>query len=317
MSNRGPCWIAIGMALTVAACDRSATKPTDKNPSKPAPAAGAGAAMNHGDHPMPPAPAADAAPPTMKVTPTAPIVPGQPAPLTLELLAADGTRIREVEMVHEKLLHFIVVASDLSYFSHEHPERQPDGTFTHPLAPLPHPGAYVVYGDFTPTGGKQVVARTALTVAGAAPPAIALAPVGLPAHATFGDFDVTLAADRAPAAGAATMLSFAISSHGTPVTDLRNYLGARGHCVVISADTTKFVHSHPLAAATGAEVQFHTVFPAPGTYKLWAEFRPAGKTLIASFVVEVGAGATGTGTGHDMPMPMDMPMPKDDGDHGH
>ncbi len=317
MSTPSQLSIAVGFALAVAACGRSTTKPADQANSVPPPALVTSDHSAHGDHATEPPPSPATAPYRMNVTPTVPYEPGKPTPLTLELLAPGGARVRELEVVHEKLLHFIVVSTDLSYFSHEHPAQQPDGTFTHALGMLPHPGSYKVYGDFTPRGGARVVTEASLTVAGRSPPATPLVPVGLPAHATFGDFDVVFAANPAPVAGGATMLSFTVSTKGTPVTDLRDYLGARGHCVIISEDTTKFLHSHPLEGVSGAEVQFHTVFPGPGRYKVWAEFRPAGQPLIASFVIDVPPGSPGATGGHDMSMPMAMPMPTDQDRHTH
>ena len=86
------------------------------------------------------------------------------------------------------------------------------------------------------------------------------------------------------------MLEFVLQRGSEPVKDLRPYLGAMGHCVIISEDTTEFLHSHPQEGpgAKANVVSFHTVFPKPGKYKVWGQFDVAGKMLIADFVVAVG-----------------------------
>lgn len=78
--------------------------------------------------------------------------------------------------------------------------------------------------------------------------------------------------------------------------ELRPYLGALGHCAIISADTTEFLHSHPQEEEEQGEkadvVTFHTVSPNPGKYKVWGQFDVAGDMLIADFVLDVAEAGT-------------------------
>jgi hypothetical protein len=106
-------------------------------------------------------------------------------------------------------------------------------------------------------------------------------------------------------AGLETTLMFRLSdAQGKPLTDLAPYIGAMGHCVVISEDTATYLHSHPQQLMTpapdergGPVVAFHTVFPKPGVYRVWGQFRRPGKggpggsddLVIADFTVEVKA----------------------------
>ncbi len=84
------------------------------------------------------------------------------------------------------------------------------------------------------------------------------------------------------------------------VTNLLPYLGAAGHCVIVSEDTGVYVHCHPqemLAPVNGEkfgpEVAFHAVFPKPGRYRVWGQFKMPGKAgapdrmVIADFTVNV------------------------------
>lgn len=226
---------------------------------------------------------------SLTITPAATPVAGQPIQLTLELKDPDGKRVTDLQVVHEKLLHLIVVSSDLSFFTHEHPTHRADGTLELALT-LPHPGNYTVYADFAPNGGTGVVASTTLSIAGAAPAPVAPAPVALPGSVSEGDFTVDLRTDAPLSASGATMLDFTIRDGSGPITDLRPYLGAKGHCVIVSADRKRYLHSHPMDGGDATTVRFHTVFPDAGTYKIWVEFRPRGEPLRVSFTVNVPAG---------------------------
>jgi len=92
-----------------------------------------------------------------------------------------------------------------------------------------------------------------------------------------------------------TQLAFRLERDGKPLTDLSPYIGAMGHCVIISEDTQTYLHSHPeqLAAAPspdehgGPEVSFHTMFPKPGRYKVWGQFKRGDEIIVADFVVNV------------------------------
>ena len=75
---------------------------------------------------------------------------------------------------------------------------------------------------------------------------------------------------------------------------LEPYMGAMGHCAIISQDTGTFLHCHPeqLYPPTpdtrgGPVMAFHAVFPKPGRYKVWGQFQRQGRVIIADFVVDV------------------------------
>lgn len=210
--------------------------------------------------------------------------------MVFDLRTPAGERVPELAVAHEKLLHFLFVSRDLAFFAHEHPELQPDGTLMLELG-LPPAGEYLAFADFTPKGGAQQIVREPVTVAGEAATAKPLVVDDRSKPKVFGDIDVALGPEKITAGGSGVMLEFALRSGDGPVKDLRPYLGAMGHCVIISEDTTEFLHSHPQEEgdATAHVVRFHTVFPKAGKYKVWGQFDVGGKMLIADFVVEVDA----------------------------
>ena len=205
--------------------------------------------------------------------------------LVLDPRRPDGSRVDRLAIVHEKPLHLLLVSRDLSFFAHEHPAPEDGGTYALDFA-FPDPGEYVLFGDFTPEGAPGQVVRMPLSVAGDAPPPRPLGIDDRRAPKRFGDFAVELGPSEIRAS-ADTMLSFTIGDD--PNLRLRPYLGAMGHCVVIDETATTFLHSHPMEAegGPGNVVQFHTVFPTPGKYKIWGQFDVDGEMLIADFVVDV------------------------------
>lgn len=269
----------LALAILVAACTKSEKKPASHDAAaKTPPPVAVDAAPKAIDGPI-----------TMVITPAAVIEAGKPAKLGVELVDADGGRVRNLAVMHEKLLHLIIVSKDLAEFAHIHPDRQPDGTLTVEHT-FPVGGTYVAFGDFQPEGGTQTVARTEIVVAGNAGPAFDVEKLAapLPASAAGGKYAVRLATTDPLVPGGDVVLGFTITNDGKPVTDLQPYLGARGHCVIISEDTEGYLHSHPLTEGT-PDVRFHTVFPRAGVYRIWTEFRPNGDPLLVSYVVEVKA----------------------------
>lgn len=284
-------YILIAIVLATGACDKKAPAP-DPTPArrsgapeaKPAPVA----AID------PPAPTG---PIRAVLTPTNALAPGTPGRLTLALEDAAGAQVTALDVVHDKRVHLIVVSPDLSVFSHVHPEAGPDGTLGVELT-LPRPEAYVAFADFKPTGAPQAVARTVVTIPGEPAPRTPLVATELPARGSFDGFEVSLRSKAPLVAGGDAVLEVEVFDQGVPVSDLRDYLGARGHCVIIGEGATTYLHSHPLGGS-GSKVQFHTTLPAAGKYKVWTELRPAGKPLLASFVVDVPAELPAAPHGHE------------------
>ena len=75
-----------------------------------------------------------------------------------------------------------------------------------------------------------------------------------------------------------------------------------GHLVLISGDTTQYVHAHPpgghshhheasptvgKAVSAGPEVAFMASFPRKGNYASWMQFHHQGKVHTVPFVLDV------------------------------
>lgn len=246
---------------------------------------------------------------------------GEPVTLKFTIRDAKGGIVCNLQVVHEWLIHLLVISDDLSEFYHLHPMQQSDGTFqsTHIF---PQAGNYRLYVDYTPPSTTQLVDQLGLKVSGKERTAVVLVE-DESATKTVDGLRVTLKPSKSLRAGEEVMLDFAITDERTnePVTDLQPYLGALAHFVIISSDGAEFLHAHPvekteIPAAHGAshkamphthgeemtinlshspqtsasQVSAHTSFPRTGLYKVWAQFQRGGQIITVPFVVRVADG---------------------------
>lgn len=256
---------------------------------------------------------------------------GRDATLVFTVRNKQGQVAMDLKVVHEKLIHLLIVSEDLAEFDHVHPERQSDGSFkiVHKFA---NGGVYKLYADFTPQNSPQIVNLFDVTVGGPARPKAPLV-ADTDLTKTVDGLTFTLKAERPIKASRGVMLDFFVSDpSGAAVTDLQPYLGAMAHFVVISEDTNRFLHVHASEGETtkteaseggqpamkdhgnmqmddkpekagSAEptVQAHTEFPSAGLYKLWGQFQRAGKVYTVSFVLDIAAGETNAASADGVP----------------
>jgi hypothetical protein len=211
-------------------------------------------------------------------------------PLRFRILDGNAAPVTRYVEKHEKLLHLIVVRSDLARFQHVHPVLESDGTWRVPVD-LSRAGDYRVFADFMPSGGPALTLGANLHVGGEYDPQ-PLPPV---AATTVVD-KYTVALRGTPKATEPSMLSLTVSRGGKPVADLQPYLGAYGHLVALRAADLGYLHVHPMGGpgdgvtAAGPEIGFHATFPSAGAYRLLLDFQHAGVVRTAEFTVSVGDG---------------------------
>ena len=246
------------------------------------------------------------------------------ATLAFTVKDSKGAVVKDLQVVHEKPLHLLIVSQDLAEFYHVHPELSPDGSYRVQHT-FPNGGGYKLYADFTPPNSKQVVERIDVKVSGVERQKVALV-ADTKLEKSVDGLKVSMKPSVGIKAGQELMLDFAAfdAATGKPATDLQNYLGELAHFVIISEDMVDFVHAHPMAKGekmdgmkmdgenakdhnanghshgnddsnmsgkpTASEVSAHTTFPRAGLYKLWAQFQRGGKVISVPFIVDVPAG---------------------------
>jgi hypothetical protein len=202
--------------------------------------------------------------------------PGTRFRLDFRILGEDGRAVREFDVEHTKRMHLIVVRRDLTGFQHLHPILRADGTWTTPLT-LAQAGTYRVFADFS-VDGKPTTLADDLQADGDVRSRALPAPVN--AAETDG-FRVALK-DGAVRAGQESGLTFDVTRTGRRAP-LQDYLGAKGHLVALREGDLAFLHVHPDANS----LRFEAAFPDAGRYRLFLQFRVAGRVHTAAFTLEV------------------------------
>jgi hypothetical protein len=232
----------------------------------------------------------------LQTEPIAPIA-GQPLTLTLDLTdGGTGQPVDDVISHHEALLHLVVLDETGAFMTHQHPSRVGPGRFRLVITP-DRPGGYTAYAEIQrQDSGTQVIARS-FSVAG--PSAQPQAPAPGIGERTVGDVEIAVASSLTPLrAGKQATLTFALSHHQVPLTDIQPYLGMAGHLFARSANGMTFAHVHaaePVAPSDpraspvsyGPNVRFVYTFPKPGTYQVWAQFRRSYEILTVPLTLEV------------------------------
>jgi hypothetical protein len=218
---------------------------------------------------------------------------GEESQLRFTVRGKDGKPVTAYAREHEKELHLILAARDLSTYRHLHPTRAADGTWSIPVD-LPRAGDYRVFADFKPAakGAEGLTLGADLAVGGGYKPETLPEPS---ATTTTDGYTVTL--DGGLRAGAGSEVTLSVAKGGEPVTNLQPYLGAYGHLVALRAGDLAYLHVHPTgepgdgATKPGPEVSFMATAPSSGTYRLYLDFKHEGRVHTAAFTVKAGSGS--------------------------
>ncbi|MFZ4540354.1 MAG: hypothetical protein ACOYNL_00910, partial [Rickettsiales bacterium] len=195
----------------------------------------------------------------------------------------------ELQTLHTKKLHTMIVDSSLSDYHHLHPvydaKRQLFvARFTPKLS-----GSYSMWNDFTVAGDAgPTYLKTVLKggfVRGLAPS------IHHANQVRQGDMDIRILHDQPLRAGLPATLTVEIRDRsGALVRDLEPIMGAYAHLVGFSGDGEHAVHTHPLGDEPLLEeergvgrLQFHVVPPAGGFSKFFLQVQRGGQVMTIPF----------------------------------
>ncbi|MEO8065583.1 MAG: hypothetical protein ABI643_01860 [Candidatus Doudnabacteria bacterium] len=214
--------------------------------------------------------------------------------------AASGNEVTDYSAVMTKLMHLVIVNSNLDYFEHIHPAQ--NGSEFTVTTSFPKADNYHLYINFQPNSATEQQIGFSLPVGVPASHTSSHIPLDSTLTKTFGNYKVTLSSASSQfnandMNNMAEVLNFHIvdAKTGQPVSDLQPYLGAFGHLVMINEQTYKYVHIHPVASdntmAGGPDVKF---LPAalfdkiePGIYRVFAQFQHNDMVFVADFTIKI------------------------------
>jgi hypothetical protein len=204
---------------------------------------------------------------------------------------ADAEQVA-LDIEHEKKIHLILVSDDLSWFDHIHPEYNPDGSYT-VQTKFPAPGKYKAFADYKPTGGSHVVDKIDVDVNGTAPAKKTFSTEKLTGSSGNYSFELQPEGGKL-VTGSALHIKGVIKKDGKEIdaNSLDNYLGAKGHFVLISLNEKEYLHVHP--GVEDGKFDLHTTIEKPGTYRGWIQFNADGKIHTIDFTWNVVQGAAAT-----------------------
>lgn len=217
---------------------------------------------------------------------------GKPFTLTMRVRDAKSNEVvKAFDIAHERNFHLLLASKDFEWFLHEHPEMQPDGTWTVQVA-FPAGGDFHVYGDVAPAGKGSMILANVLKVGGSKP---TWKVDWTPNSGPVSDADIVGKLSGQISVGEMTTVAIKLTDQATgqPVTDLEPYLGAAGHLMIFSADGATTVHSHPAEdevtkkLVSQGTVRFLARFPKAGKYRAFAQFQRKGQVRTLKFTVEV------------------------------
>jgi hypothetical protein len=241
---------------------------------------------------------------SLSIEPREPPLLEQPSKLFFSIVntSALPMTVDQFDIMHERKMHVFIIGPDLQTFTHTHPEDYPEG-FAEQSA-----GVYRVDYTFNLTGMHAVV----LDYSSQRVPYTTIIPVnalsGMPSTAfvpdynrtkQFGDYTVTLSVPDTMFAEVEIPFSYHIERNNLPVTDLQLLLGSEMHVVAVDTFFSTAGHTHAYIPGhtthygampqrySGPTIPVHYVFPKPGTYVLFSQFRENNVATTTNFVVDV------------------------------
>jgi hypothetical protein len=191
--------------------------------------------------------------------------------------------IVELETVHEKKVHIIIVSDDLEYFSHIHPDYEGNGTYS-VKTNLPFGGKYELFIEYKPKGGKKITDRFNLNIEGSEKPKA----IFKSEKYLFEDqnLSVMLHPEEDLFSGKEIHIPVSILKDGKELNaaNFDNYLGEKAHAVLIGIANFDFLHVHPMVMNN--QVNLHMNIVNRGYYRLWLQFQIDGVLYTTDFVLE-------------------------------
>ncbi len=183
----------------------------------------------------------------------------------------------ELQTLHEKLMHLILVRNDLKHFDHIHPEQTKQGTYSVPYT-FAAAGEYRIWIQFM-SGNLEHIIDYNIEVNGTPE-----------AEETdrLGGLHVDMSSPERITEEQPAGLAFSVTDgtgNAVPITE--KFLGADAHFIIVSSMLDVFEHLHDASGDKDNKLSFSYTPEQSGNYSAWLEFRVDGTNRIAAFQLPV------------------------------
>ncbi len=205
----------------------------------------------------------------------------EPIEIIYKISDLKGEAVKNFEVSHEKLMHLIVAKHDLSEFQHIHPELDEKSGEFKIAATFDSEGLYRLYSDFQVEGENYTLFED-LNIGDLKnyePKELALSLE----NEKIGDYEVAYKIAPEIHTGSAIEYKLDVTRDGLMVEEFEDYLGAKGHSVILREETLDFIHTHPKDDG----LLFETSFDKPGKYRIFTQFNPGEELLTSTYTIEV------------------------------
>ena len=186
-------------------------------------------------------------------------------------------QLLQLEELHTRYYHLLIVSEDLSFFSHEHP-RQSQDTYTFPFV-FPFGGKFILYNDIKPVGEDAVIIPKTVSVEGEERAAKIFDKEKL--EATKSDLHARLIYDGS----GPIVIELHKAGKKVSASKVEDFLGAKAHVVMIEATSKAFLHVH--ARVHEDNLALHASFSSKGMYRIWVQLVVEGVLYTLDFTLPV------------------------------
>ncbi|MBI2148919.1 hypothetical protein HYU23_04515 [Candidatus Woesearchaeota archaeon] len=192
------------------------------------------------------------------------LISGSSSELTFNIRdKTSGLPVPELDIVHDKIMHVVLVRNDLEYFDHIHPKQKETGLFSVPYKFYAQ-GEYRVWIDFTVDGIQHIVDFDVMVTGNSE---------DQPAPDNMENLNIEIKLPSEIKVNEPAKLDFIVrDNNNNPIFIKEKFLGANAHLIVIDKTLSEFGHSHDEKFDGDNNIPFEYSFKNTGQHKLWLQF---------------------------------------------
>jgi hypothetical protein len=221
---------------------------------------------------------------------TGPTAVRSPGRLRFTITGPDGGPVRRFAPVLTKPMQVYVVRADLAEFHHLRPVQAADGTWSAPLT-WARPGPYRVVAEFSAVDAREGIHHLVLGVTAVVPGRYRPVPLPGPASSSTVDGYRVALTGRAPDSYSSGSLRLHITREDEDVASIQPYLGSYVVVTCFHAGDNAVMRTMPVEAPEGPRAlggpkfTLLPVFPRPGDYRMFLEFRTSDQIRTAALTL--------------------------------